>query len=372
MNKRITILNIIGTCVDGGIESKWTKYYKCLNHTKFAMDFLFYGKTGDKYVMMLEENNDRVFVIPHYNESPLRGVFEIRKIVLKNKYDIVYSNLNTLSIFPLLGAKLGGAKVRIAENHATANFKYERKRTIIKYIFRPSITWFATDLVAPSKHAGEWAFGRKKFSVIKNAIELRNYDINESERTEIRKKYGWNDSVVLGHIGRLTKTKNHHFLLEIFVEFVKKHRNAQLVIVGEGELESELKQRVNEMGISSLVHFMGFVEDIPRIFSAIDIVLLPSFYEGLGMVAIEAQAAGTYCICSDNVPSETNITDLIKYVSLEDGIQKWINVIEHSLVNKEYRNENTRIKKLKEAGYDIEIEVKRIEQFFKDKKNSEK
>ena len=177
MDKAVKVLRIIGECKTGGTETIALNYYKNLNHDLVGMDFLFYGPSLPRFSKELEANGDRVINVVDYTENLIGSIREIRDVVKNGNYDIVHAQLNALNFFPLLGAYLGGAKIRIAANHSTANMKYEPKKSIVKYLVRPSAGMLATNYAACSEYAGEWCFGKQalkngKIKIIHNAIDL--------------------------------------------------------------------------------------------------------------------------------------------------------------------------------------------------------
>lgn len=365
-DKKIKVLRIIGECKTGGTETIVLNYYNNLDHSKIAMDFLFYGNSLPRFNDALEKNGDKVINVVDYSTNLIASIKQIRNIVKREQYDIVHAQLNTLNMFPLMGAWLGGAKVRIAANHSTANLKYEFKKSIIKYIIRPTAKIFATHYAACSKYAGCWCFGKRnlkknKIKIIRNAVDLNKFTFDKNDRNTVREKMGWEKHYVIGHGGRFTEQKNHKFIVEIFDRVHKKCPNAILVFVGEGHLMNNIKNQVHALGLDDYVQFLGIRFDMDKLMQGFDVFLFPSLYEGLGNVITEAQAVGLRTVISDSVPKEVIMTKLVDVVSLNESSDVWAEkVLEYS---NDYERMDTHIQ-LKAAGYEIKSATKDLIDYY--------
>ncbi len=330
----------------GGVEMVVMNYYRNIDKSKIQFDF--FALEGSSLPMKdeIEKLGGRVYVVPKYTHliSYEKAIINLFK---KNKYRIVHSHMNALSVFSLFGAKVAGIPIRIAHNHSTAG-KGETKKNIIKYMLRPLSRVFPTHLCACTTHAGKWLFGKNaKFRVFHNAIDFEKYQFNESVRQSIRKELDIENKRVIGHIGRFCYQKNHDLLIDIFNSVVKQDPNAVLMLIGEGELERGVKAKVRLLQLEDKVLFLGKKKDAYRYYQAMDYFLLPSRYEGLGMVAIEAQASGLPVICSTEVPDEAKITDLVSFVKLNAPISEWT----RKIIDCKTRNSN--VESIKKAGYEI-------------------
>ena len=189
--KKIHVLRIIGECKAGGTQTITLNYYENLDHEKVTMDFLFYGNILDHFRESLEKDGDHVISVTNYKKNVFKSIWEIKQIVRDGEYDIVHARLNTLNFFPLLGAYLGGAKIRIAANHSTANLRYEFIKSLVKYILKPTTKFMATHYAACSEFAGIWCFGRTawnkgRIKLICNAIDLDKFRYSEAVRDKVR------------------------------------------------------------------------------------------------------------------------------------------------------------------------------------------
>ena len=187
-------------------------------------------------------------------------------------------------------------------------------------------------------------------AILHNAVDLDVFFSKSEERKKVRKEFGIsNSTIVIGHIGRFMTQKNHTFLLDIFAEFHKKHSNSVLLLVGTGELEQQIKEKIKALNLENHVKFAGVRSDIPDVLSAMDAFVLPSFYEGMPNVIIEAQATGLPCIISDTITREADITGLVKYMSLQTSAQEWADNVAKSINTERADTKEDFIKN----GYDI-------------------
>lgn len=328
LKKQIRVAQVIGHAGAGGVESCIMNYYKHIDKSKVQFDFLVENTCPIIDKELIESYGGKIIIIPSYKKL-LTYIRVLKKIFIKGNYDIVHSNMNTLNVFTLKAAKKAGIKVRIAHSHSTSN-KKEWKRNIIKNILRLFSKKYATHYFACSEHAGRWLFGNKTYDkgavvIINNAIELDRFYFNQDNRDSIRNIYNINDKYVIGHVGRFTSQKNHSFLIDVFNEIQKKHDDSILFLVGDGPLLEKIKNKVKSFGIQDKVIFAGIHSDIEKYYSAMDLFLFPSIYEGLGMTFIEAQINGLKAYTSNYVPREAFIGEQSRSIELE--VNKWVNQI---------------------------------------------
>ena len=355
----------------GGVGSAIMNYYRNMDRTKIQFDFICDEDSTNIPYGEIEKLGGRVIICPPYQK-----VFKYQKFLInlfkQNKYTIVHSNINALSVFPLRAAKKAGVPIRIAHSHSTAN-KKEWKKTLIKNMLRPFSKKYANVYFACSELAGRWLFGNKTFNegkvtIINNAIDVEkfiyNEDIRRKVRNELKEKFKSEineDTLVVGHIGRFVKQKNHEFLIDIFNEIYKRKENSVLVLVGQGPLQKKIEEKVNKLGLQDCVLFLGQRDDANELYQAMDVFVLPSLYEGLGMVLIEAQYAGLNCYCSEVVPKEAYISKLLTKITLSESSSKWAEKIIDKQ-NKFTRKDMT--EELKDSGYDIKEEAKKLEEKY--------
>ena len=367
-NKIIRVAQVIGPAVNGGTEAFAMNYYQNIDRTKVQFDFLVESTSRIIDKDKIESMGGHVVIIPSY-KNPLKYVQTLTKIFKENKYDIVHSNMNTLSYFTLKAAKRAGIKVRIAHSHSTSN-PNEFTRNFIKNTLRPLSKKYATNYFACSELAGRYLFGDKTFDkgkviVINNGIDVDKFKYNEEYNISLRKKLNISPTTkVIGHVGRFVSQKNHTYLIDIFKEIHDKDNNTKLLLLGDGPLLEDIKNKVHSYNLDDSVIFAGIHSDIYRYYSVMNILLLPSLYEGLPVVGVEAQASGLPCIFSDNITKEAKILDSTILMSIDNNAIDWANkTIE--LLNNTYDRLSIN-NSFKNTIYDIDGETKKLLGYYQE------
>ncbi len=306
----IRVAQVMGIMNHGGVEAVVMNYYRGVARDRVQFDFFVDVTSSFPQREEIEKLGGRCYNVPPYSK-PLRYISTLRRLFRKNGYSIVHSQINTMGVFPLFAAWLAGVPVRICHNHSTAHHG-EGKKTILKYLLRPFARLFATDYFACGDTAARWMFGsrlvdRGSVTLLANAIDLSRYRFSADDRSTVRAEFDIGENaLVVGHVGRFTYAKNHTFLLQIFQAVLQHHPEAVLLLVGEGELLASSKALAHELGITSYVRFLGARGDVCRLYSAMDVFCLPSYYEGLPVVMVEALANGLPCVVSSQVTQELN------------------------------------------------------------------
>lgn len=340
-NKVIRVAQVIGMAVNGGTESFWMNYYRHIDRSKVQFDFLVESTSKIINKEEIESMGGRVIIIPSY-KNPIKYVKTLTRFFKENKYDIVHSNMNALSVFTLKAAKKAGIKIRIAHSHATTS-KKEVLRNIAKQILKKFSKKYATHYFAVSDVAARWLFGNKTVDNGKvyfiNSFDVSKYLFDKIARQKLREKLNIkDDEIVIGNIGRMVQTKNQEFVIKLFAELSKCHPNYKLIFGGEGPLKEELANSSKKYHVDEKVIFYGADENIAKLYSALDLYIFPSLYEGLGLTLLEAQASGLPCLASTGVSQETKILDEVRYLDLKEDLSIWIKNIEDLLnidVNRE-------------------------------------
>lgn len=361
------VLFIVNTMNLGGAETFVMKIFRKTDRTKIVFDFLINELDEDYYILEIKNLGGKIYPGCSKSKNLVKSLFTVFRVVYDNHYTIVFRLAeHPLSSLDLLSAKLGGAKRTIARSTNTS--AEGPLSNITAMLARKLMNIVTTVKLAPSTEAAEWIFGKKavalnKTIILKNAIDLDVYKYNLEERQKVRKEFHLENKYIIGHIGRFNNQKNHTFLIRIFSEIKKYDNNAVLLLVGQGELEKNIRLQVKQMGLQKCVIFAGIRTDIPGILSAMDIFVFPSLYEGMPNVVIEAQATGLPAVISDTITKEVKLTDLIKFCSLNDDVQKWTNTI----LNSKKRDDKKCVKYqniLRKKGYSIEKSVKILEEIF--------
>ena len=361
----IRVASVIGRYIGGGVEAVTINYYRNIDKNKIQLDFICDEDSTNIPYEEIEKMGGKVIIIPSYSK-PFKYHKELKIVLKEGNYKIIHSNINTLSVFSLFAAKCAGVPVRIAHSHSTTN-KKEKKKNLMKQVLRPFSKVFATDYMCCSELAGRWLFGNKEYDkgnvyLLNNAIDLDKFKYNESLRKKKRKELGIkDDALVIGHIGRFVAQKNHDYLIDIFNEIHKKNNNSILLLAGQGPLMEDIKNKVKELNLDDSVKFLGQRNDANELYQAFDVFLLPSLYEGLPVVGVEAQASGLLCYLSDDMTKETKVLDITKFMSLNNTPEEWANNILDDV--KKYKRIDTS-KEMTAKNFNIKEEAKKLEEYY--------
>lgn len=304
-----------------GITSVVKNYYLYQNHDNLTMDILTLNSVDKDLMQSMKKNGDSNLVLPYRNSNPIKYFIHLTNIIKHGQYQIVHAHGGSCTLaVEMLAARMAGVKIRISHSHNTAS-DYSNINKFLRPIFMKSFT----DAFACGEEAGEWLFTGRKFDIIYNGIDLDKFVFNPEVRKKVRRKYDLEDKYVIGHIGRFNVQKNHKKLISIYEELCKRKKDAVLVLIGEGELKDEIESLVKEKSLN--VIFVGVTDAIPQWLQAMDIMVLPSLFEGLPVTAVEAQAAGLPCVLSNTISKMAEITGLVSFVELEADDIQWTEAI---------------------------------------------
>ncbi|MDR2590996.1 MAG: glycosyltransferase family 1 protein [Oscillospiraceae bacterium] len=358
----IRVLQIFGSLDIGGVEAFLVNYYRNIDRTKIQFDFLIYENYREHYnddVLLL---GARIFKRPRLKHNPFRNLNVLRK-VLKDNPDIKIIHTHGCLPFVLLDlyvASLCGVKIRFVHSHNKSHGV-----RLLRPFYQKLAMLITTKHLACSTEAGMSLFGKSiftkdKLSLIKNAINIEQYRYSTERRMKIRDKMDLGDKFIVFHVGRFEKVKNQEFLLKAFACAVNKQLNIVLLIAGDGSEHKHLLEVALELGICDYVKFLGKRDDVADLLQAADIFVLPSISEGLGIAAIEAQAAGLPCLLSNGVPFECKITDNVEFLPIDKGVDIWA---ERMITYRDF-NRIDPSNDVYKAGYDIKSAVKELEKFY--------
>ena len=355
-NSTIRILHILTSLDRGGIETMLMNYYRAIDTNIIQFDFLLHREGEFAYSKEVIERGGIIYSLPHFNPLNINYLNSLDKFFSEHtEYKIVHSHLNCLSAIPLRYAKKHGIPVRIAHSHII--IYANSLKDIAKKILKPLIPFYANYLFACSNQAGKWMFPKHNFYVIKNAIDASKFSYDKLKRNSIRKEMGIENNYSIGHVGRLTSQKNQIFLIELMKILTNDLPEAKLILVGDGEQEGVIKSKIKEYDIEDNIILLNSRNDIADILQGFDIFVFPSLYEGLGIVAIEAQASGLTTLCSEYVPEEVKVTELAKFLPLDKEI--WKSEILYTITTKNNRKDT--YEEIKEANYDIKTEAIKLQ-----------
>ena len=352
------VLHVVPNMNVGGLETFIMNIYRNIDRDKIQFDFLEHYIEPSVYDKEIEKLGGKIYHFSLRNDNNIfKYIIELNKFFKEHKeYKIVHCHMSSINAILFVVAKFHGIKIRIAHSHNTTTEK--TVKGFIKKICASFVKYTSTVNFACSSEAGDYLFGSKGYTVIPNAINLNEFKFDIKAREKIKTELGIENKTVIGHVGRFSLQKNHEFLIDLFYNYQLENHDSVLVLVGTGELLERIKDKVRKLGIEDKVLFLGVRKDVNKLYSAFDLFVFPSLFEGLGIVLIEAQVNGLTCLVSDNIPKITKISNKIKYLSLEDK-SSWINEIKKSRKGSHQVKYNKLI-----DNYDIKILVKKLEKIY--------
>jgi len=354
----------------GGVESFLLNYYRNIDRSKIQFDFLCNSYERVAYEDELISLGAETYHITARSQNPSKYKEELEGVFANNshKYDAIWVNVCSLANIDYLKmAKKYNIKRRIIHSHNSQNMD-TKLRVVLHYLNKMVIEKYATDFWACSDDAAEWFFNKNllpKCKVIHNAIDISKMKYDEAAGEVKRQELGWEDKFVVGNIGRLHFQKNQMFVLNIFKELLSICPDARLLLVGQGEDEEKLRNRVQELSIEDKVVFTGVQYNISVWLSAMDFFLFPSVFEGLGIAVLESQANGVNSLTSAKVvPDEVVINENCKMQDLGLGAEAWAKKIMEMKENYNRLSYQNVKQNFVKAGYDIETEIQKLEELF--------
>lgn len=360
----IRVLYINGGIMDrGGISSYMMNYYRHIDRTKVQLDFIVHGFEKGVYDDEIKALGGKIYNLPIKSKDYLGNIRGIRKIFKSGNYKIVHSHMDAMGALVLKEAKKCGIPIRIAHSHNTAHITKSKLKFLLNEFARSKISKYSTHLFACSELAGEWLFKKNKdlkdVKIIKNAIELQKYKYNSKIQIELKEELKLEDSFVIGHIGRFDDQKNHKFLLKVFINLIKSIPSAKLILIGDGHLRPEIEAQIIKYKLTNNVLLLGQRSDINILLNTFDVFLLPSLFEGLPVVAIEAQANGLNCILSSTITKEVDLTGNIRFLNI-NSTNEWIKTLLNIKENKRVNY----TKQITEKGYEIKSAAKELSNIY--------
>lgn len=372
MNEKIKVLYFVDRMLRGGIQSLVIDWVEDFDKTRLQVDFLLLDD-GKKYDLedTLKNMGCNVYKLDNVWIRKCTDFIKYSKKLNEffkehHDYKVVHLHSTSKNYMVLKYAEKYKIPIRIAHSH---NIDFQTKNPIKKLfgdILKKPLIKYSTNYFACSQLAGEWLFGKKicatnKFKVIHNAINYEKFKYNEETRIQLRKKLEISEKdLVIGHVGRFTNQKNHSFLIDIFYEYHKIYNNSKLLLIGTGELENSIKEKVSRLGLDKDVIFEGYHSNVNEYMQAMDIFLFPSLYEGLGLVLVEAQAAGLPCFTSEKVvPSEAKTSENFLFISLKKNAKYW----SEKIIESNFKRQDN-YKSIKENNYLMEDVVKILDESY--------
>ncbi len=360
------VLIFAPTAPTSGVTQYVLNMLSAFDKDEFKFDILSFK--NHRLKTWCETNGTEYFEFDISPYKQRRKYKDFLKTVFSRDYDVVYYNVSTISGLQIFKSAKKYSDARLVINSHGCSLENPSKiiRLIFTYvhkILRVFANKYFDKKCACSQGAADWMYGETKAKealILKNAIDTEKFKFNEHYKEELRNKLGIKTKYVVGHVGRFALPKNHSFILEVFKKLIDINEDCTLVLVGNGELDGLIKQKIKELSIEDKVILVDFQEDIFKYYSSFDLFLMPSLFEAFPITLIEAQANGLSALVSDTVTPKSNITGLIEFMSLDSGYESWAEMVNAKLSTP--RTNTTKI--ICEEGYSLEGQAKEIANLF--------
>ncbi len=360
------ILVIAGKMHYGGLEMVIMNYYRNIDHSKIQFDFLLNYQEAGVFDDEIKQLGGKIYILPRlFIKNLFKYIRALNQFFRTHReYEIVHGHLTSVGVIYSVIARRHGVKKVIIHAHSTSVNR--TLKGLAERILMFPLRFCAQYYFACSNEAGKYAFGRNilkrsDYKFIKNGIQSEKFIFNEKMRAEIRAAFGFESKFVMGHIGRFECEKNHSFIIDIFSEVFLREPDARLLLIGAGSKKQEILEKVHALGLETAVVFLEQRSDINELMQGMDVFLLPSHYEGLPVVGIEAQAAGLQCFFSDAVTRQTDVTGLCSFIPLSSTENYWADMI--LKYKNGYVRRNMR-QAIIDAGYDIKEQARWLQEFY--------
>ena len=341
-----------------GVTQFLTNYTSRLNKKNNVSEIIVYQHKPNVTKLKLEQSiGNKTYRVPFKAKHPIKNLFATYRLIKKEKPDIVEAHMNLVNFFPLSVAWFCRVPVRISHSHIAKDIDNINPKLSI--LFKKLCIIFSTNLVACGENAGKYMYGNRNFHIVYNAINLKKYSYNPKSREEVREKYGIDtDSMIIGNIGRINIQKNQKFLIDIFADYLQENPNAFLFIIGNGEPNDEQKlvDYIKKKSCQENVIRIEGVKSTEKFYSAFDIFALPSLYEGLPVVGVEAQASGVTTLLSKNIDPSVVYSTNTKLLPIDQGTRCWIENFK--------RTDNRSLSDAYNEKYNIDLQFKKLYKFY--------
>lgn len=366
--KRILVIITTAMVPYGGLASVMMNLYRNIDKERFHIDFASTNKELDGVLELeLNKNASKYYSLGNRKRKLLQYVNRLSGVIREGNYDIVHINSNSATaLIELLVSKKYGISKRIVHNHTSiCNHK------LLHRICYPFFRNVYTDAIACSKKAGDWIFPDGNYQIVNNGIDTEKYRYSSVNRVNVRKQYGVRETtVVLGHVGKIYKPKNHHFLIDIFAAYHEKNNDSKLLLVGDGVMRTEIEKKTAELGLIDSVIFAGMQREPEKYLSAMDFFVFPSLWEGMPLSVIEAQASGLLCFASDTIDEGVTVTDSVIRLSINNGVQIWTNALMNADNIDRDTNSERCIEMIRSAGYDSNANAHILEGIYENEEEN--
>ena len=357
----VRILQCVNDMHRAGLETMIMNYYRNMDRDRIQFDFLTHRPERSDFDDEIENMGGRMYYAPRLYPQNYPSYFRWMYQFFKShgEYQIVHSHIDAMSFLPLLAARISGIPVRIAHSHSTSidrEYKY-----ILKQFYRMELNSVANRRFACGEAAGKFLFRGKPFQIIPNAVDARRFWFDGGLREQKRRELGLENKFTVGHVGRFCYPKNHRFLIDIFRELRRRCPESVLLLAGVGEKEDEIKKYVLESGLQENVRFLENRSDVNELYQVMDVFVLPSLFEGVPMVGLEAQFSDLPCFFSDRVPTEVQFNEEVHFISLNSSADQWAEAILKTKGRKRTYNRTN----ILNSRFDIKVAYKILERQYK-------
>ena len=358
---KILLINTVPT-ESNGITHVLFNYLKAIDIFGMTFDLLAINQLEAHYVKDVENKGGRVYVL-----SRLNGMISywksLRNLIRENKYDAVHIHGNShTTILELSAAKIAGCGVRMVHAHTTTCL-----HVVMHKFLTPVFNLLCTHGLACGEAAGRFMYGKRPFTVVNNGVDTEKFSFHSEHRKSIRNKHNWVGCKVIGHVGYFQEVKNHQWIIEVFNVLIKKDNSYRLVLIGDGELRGQIIEKAKEYGILDYIIFTGVINNVNHYLSAIDMIFMPSLFEGLPLALIEQQACGLRCVVSDTITKEVDKTGNVTFLSLTSSANDWAKVIDQfEVISEGERKQMSEeaVRAITQCGYSIKEEAEKLKKYY--------
>lgn len=364
MNKALHILHAVPDMNAGGLENFIMNIFRNIDRNLVQFDFLMHHSYDSFFDDEIRSLGGAIYRYPVVENKNLFGYSRYVERLLGDHPEIgvVHSHMCSTGYFTLGAARRAGCAMRVCHSHNTSHD--HTVKGCAKWALSRLAPLNANILLACSTEAGRYLFGRRPFELQRNAIDTERFAFDEGGREAIRSEYGISDNLVIGHIGRFTEAKNHPFIIRVFDEVRRSRPDARLLLVGDGEerIKSAVHRLIRELGLSDSVIFAGVHPNTEDYYSAFDVFLFPSLFEGLPLTGVEAQCSGLPCLFSDVITRELDISGFAKFLPLDDGVERWAEALLATAEAPVVRTAGLR--QVRAAGYDAGLSAEELTNLY--------
>ena len=355
---------MIGSLEMGGAQTMVMALYRAIDKEKMQFDFIVDSDRENVFAGEIEKLGGKVFRFPKFNGKNYGQIRSVWKNFFREhpEYKVLHSHVRSYASLYLPIAKSFGVKT-IIHSHNTSNG--HGVSSVVKKILQYPLRFQADYYFGCSEIAGQWLFGKKivesdRYFMLKNAVDMDRFAFRQDVRDKIRRELAVEeDTLLVGHVGRMHPQKNHSFLLDVFSQIAVRRKNTKLILLGEGELQEEVAGKIRQLGLQEHVQMLGMRKNVEDYLSAMDCFVLPSLHEGLPVVVVEAQANGIRCFASDTITREVQLSELVEYLPIDQGTQSWVDAI----LNADTARKEV-YEQIRSNGFDIKTSSRWLYEFY--------